>query len=117
MLICSCLGNHPCVDLLNCLQQHQLPCLPSVSTALLLRQVGASTWAHYDDRVEAMLGMEGAGVVESLLRTAVSMPSQPDVHDVLKAQVPPCRGLAYSLLLAPHKRLAVPDSTALSPDV
>ena len=83
-------------------------------TALLLRQVSASTWAHYDDRVEAMLGVDAAGVVESLLRTVVRMPSQPNVHAVLKAQVLQCRGLAYSHLPAPYKRLAVPDSTALA---
>ena len=54
---------------------------------MLLRQVSASTWAGYDNRVEALLGMGAAGVVESLLRTAARMPSQPEAVLVMKAQV------------------------------
>ena len=33
------------------------------------------SWAGYDDRVAALLGMGGAGVVESLLRTTARMPA------------------------------------------
>ena len=66
-----------------------------VSVCLLLRQVmpnlssliGASTWPRYDNRMEAMLGLGAAGVVESLLRTAVRMPSQADDSVVILAQV------------------------------
>ena len=71
--------------------------LPSASIVLLLLQVIGSPWAHYDDRVEAMLGMDAVRVVESLLRTSTRMPIK---YENMKTQVH-CRagGLACSPLM------------------
>lgn len=66
------------------LQRHNIPYPPK--NRMLVQQVNASTWAGYDSRVEAMLDLGAADVVESLLRTTARMPSQKECV-VVKAQV------------------------------
>ena len=74
------------------LQLQDVRHLPSLSVVLLLPQddtnIYAPALARYDNRVETMLGMGAAGVVEALLRTACRMPSQPECA-AMKAQVHP----------------------------
>ena len=43
-------------------------------------------WARYDGRVEALLDMGAARVVESLLRVAACMPAMPDCANTIIAQ-------------------------------
>ncbi len=52
-------------------------------------------WARYDDRVEAMLHMGAAGVVESLLRTTARSTGLVDFAGVLESQVH-CMGMQPS---------------------
>ena len=68
------------------LQQQGLTHLPSASLVVLLQQVEPD-WAGYDLRVEAMLSIDAAVVMESLLRTTTRMPAQPKEYLVMKAQV------------------------------
>ena len=81
VLLCCATRTAPVV-----LQRQGCTHLPIASVVVVLRQVEAE-WTGYDSRLEAMLSIDAAGVVESLLRTATRMPTQPNEYLVMKAQV------------------------------
>ena len=66
---------------------HCPACLDAERVALVSQAGASEMWERYDGRVEALLGMGAAGVVESLLRVAARKPTHRDFVSTIQVHL------------------------------